>query len=537
MPQKWIMRGALESSKGRGRGAAVFALAFLCLSLFILFENVLDGNEQDILPLAKQAVNRGWLPHDWTLNLPSGYRLLFNSIFGFMSLFMSLPAVSVLGRLILFVLFGLLFKEMARLLEMKAATIVPFLFLYLRYDHITAGEWIFRGLETKPFAYLFSFFAIVFLLERKYFRFFLCLGLAFSFHVLIGTFALLSIFAAIALNYRQFKTDLAPLLKNSYIFLVSGSFGIFAAVQNIVLSWDLGPSAVGNIVVGIRAPAIASPIFWQGKWLLKLILTSGFLLATAVLSKRKEVKFIAVFALTTLAYFGIGLAAYHFGRSSLLKFFWFRFPDVILPFFSFLLFFALISHAVSGPTFRRERLQSVAARSRRLAELALVVVTILVLLRGIARSYHAVGEIFQHREHFCAASGFNPNLQNALLWIRTNTSRESVFLADPVIDKFRIIAERAEFVSFKLYPDIEKYVPEWYQRIVYCSNEQNLTTFSSDLEATISRNFYSMDENLIKRIAKEYRLDYYLGSADKEYGFPRVFENTAYAVYDLRRAD
>jgi hypothetical protein len=529
--------GTSESGNAGRRGRTAFALAFIFLCLFCLFENNLDGNEQDILPLAKQAVHRAWLPLDWTLNLPSGYRLLFNLIFGFMSLFLSLPAVSVLGRLILFALFGLLFQEIARLLDMKASAIVPFLFLYLRYDHITAGEWIFRGLETKPFAYLSILFALVFLLRRKYFRFFLFLGLAISFHVLVGAYAVLSVLAAIALNYRRFKPDLPLLLKNGYIFLVSGSFGIFAAAQNFVLSRNLGPNAVGDIVVGIRAPAIASPVFWQSKWLLKLILTAGFLLATAVLSKRKEVRFISTFALSSLTFFAVGLAAYHSGKGHLLKFFWFRFPDVILPFFSFLLFFVVLSHALYGQLFKREKFQSLIARSRRPVELALVGATTLALLSGVVRSYHAIGKIIQHRGHICADSGLDPDLRNALGWIRTNTSRESVFLADPVIDKFRIVTERAEFVSFKLYPVVEVYVPEWYRRIVACNNDRDLSAFSADPEATISRNFYSLDENVIKRLAGEYRLDYYIGRAGKKFGFPKVFENRVYALYDLRRAD
>ncbi len=74
-------------------------MAFINLK-FLLNDNMGSTNEVDVLPLAKQYVDPSWIPKDWYLNQPPGYRLLFETLFGRLIVAWGFLATSVVGRLI-----------------------------------------------------------------------------------------------------------------------------------------------------------------------------------------------------------------------------------------------------------------------------------------------------------------------------------------------------------------------------------------------------------------------------------------------------
>lgn len=61
-------------------GLTVLAIVFLISLRYLLRDNLGNANELDVLPIARQAADPTWIPGDWYLNQPSGYRLLFNFI-------------------------------------------------------------------------------------------------------------------------------------------------------------------------------------------------------------------------------------------------------------------------------------------------------------------------------------------------------------------------------------------------------------------------------------------------------------------------
>ena len=72
---------------------------FLLLCVVMLLDNVMGGNEVDVLPLARQYAQPNWMPNDWYLNQPAGYRLLFQIVFGNLAKTSGFLATSALGRL------------------------------------------------------------------------------------------------------------------------------------------------------------------------------------------------------------------------------------------------------------------------------------------------------------------------------------------------------------------------------------------------------------------------------------------------------
>src|SRR4051812_12797307 len=71
---------AEPSATSTGAWAAMAAAAFTLFVLILLPLDVMGErvwNEADVLPLARQAVDPSWVPHDWYLNQPPGYRAAF----------------------------------------------------------------------------------------------------------------------------------------------------------------------------------------------------------------------------------------------------------------------------------------------------------------------------------------------------------------------------------------------------------------------------------------------------------------------------
>ncbi|MGH2412869.1 MAG: DUF6798 domain-containing protein [Microcystaceae cyanobacterium] len=78
--------------------SVLVVMAFLSLK-FLLHDNM-GGNEVDVLPLAKQYADPSWIPEDWYLNQPPGYRLLFETLFGGLIIDWGFLTISVVGRLL-----------------------------------------------------------------------------------------------------------------------------------------------------------------------------------------------------------------------------------------------------------------------------------------------------------------------------------------------------------------------------------------------------------------------------------------------------
>lgn len=98
---------------------------FLLFSTMLALRNNMGDNEIDVLPLARQYAQSGWIPNDWYLNQPPGYRLLFQTIFGSLAAAVGFLATSIGGRLFCYLLLSSGIVLIARKLSLK----LPFLIL------------------------------------------------------------------------------------------------------------------------------------------------------------------------------------------------------------------------------------------------------------------------------------------------------------------------------------------------------------------------------------------------------------------------
>lgn len=176
-------------------------LKILAVTIFFSLKLLLDdnmggANEVDVLPLARQYAEPTWIRGDWYLNQPPGYRMLFQALFGKLAAIGGFLATSLVGRLFCYTLIssGLVFLAGLMGLSLPLLLLAVGLFLYLYPEQgIAASEWIAKSLEAKSVAYGFLLLAIYFMLQRRYRWMALLLGIATSFHVLVGGWAFVAI--------------------------------------------------------------------------------------------------------------------------------------------------------------------------------------------------------------------------------------------------------------------------------------------------------------------------------------------------------
>ncbi|NJO94339.1 MAG: hypothetical protein HC820_08355 [Hydrococcus sp. RM1_1_31] len=172
------------------------------------------NNEVDVLPLSKQYVFPNWIPGDWYLNQLPGYRLIFQTIFGNLIGSFGFLATSIIGRLFCYSLVAtgivLLGRKLA--LTLPSLLVAVGLFVYIRrYQGVVAREWLIEGLETKAIAYGLVLLSLYFMLCGRYsLTIVLLLGLATSFHVLVGGWTFLTVLGW--LFFERSKTDYQPCL-------------------------------------------------------------------------------------------------------------------------------------------------------------------------------------------------------------------------------------------------------------------------------------------------------------------------------------
>ena len=189
-----------------------------------VFSLGLVGNETDTMAHARHAADPTWLPNDWFLTRQIPYRGLFNALFGHLLEIVGTTPGIVVGRLLSFALFAFACQRLIAAAHVPLALGVAVVYWNInRITGIAAGEWMVRGLETKAFAWPFVLLAVAALLRQRWRSYWLWLGSALSFHVLVGAYAFLGLAAATLAVHRRAALGA---LRGSWAFLVTGLPGL-----------------------------------------------------------------------------------------------------------------------------------------------------------------------------------------------------------------------------------------------------------------------------------------------------------------------
>lgn len=507
--------------------AAVLAITCCLSTLFAL--GSLRGNEYDVLPSAKQFVDPAWLPHDWYLNQAVGYRLAFNCVAGLALKAWSFTTVAVAGRLLIFLGFACACVRLCRAFSVSLWFCLPWIYAYLPTQSLAAGEWVIKSLETKPIAYVAALFALAELARRRYRPMAAWLGVALSFHLLIGVYA--GMCSCSCLLLREHREAWRQPWRWMWPGLLTGSTGLSALLEYEATHASLDPQLArraSEIYVTLRVPHHVLPSAWLGQqwpyWLALLVA------ANLVLWRRgPRYRLLCQYALSAAGIFLVGLLIAHLGLTSTLRFYWFRFGDTMLPLLGWFLLAICLSdlrrtlEAHAQPTFRA--LGTALGGLMVVLTLALATITFSLYVRR--EPWMVFGE--DARRTLALPHAHSGTMGQ---WIQAHTDRAATFMIDPTLDSFYVDGERAVFVSFKHSPQEERDILAWYTRLLRLTGGRPLLQGGISVLGELQAAYRELTADEVVRTARDYGLDYML-SPNGQLPFPVAYRDAGLTLYRM----
>jgi hypothetical protein len=495
-------------------------------------------NEVDVLPLAKQYADPAWIPGDWYLNQPPGYRLLFQTLFGNIAAAWGFLATSIIGRLLCYALVasGLVLIGRKLSLSLPLLLLAVGLFLYVNpYQSVVAYEWLVGGLEPKSVAYGLLLLAIGLMLGGRYRWMALMLGLATSFHVLVGGWALLAVVGWLILRRRNHFVDIRYLGSVLLIYLAASALAVWPVLEQLFTPTPTVPVEPSYIYVFLRLPHHLNPLSWSPDWWIRPILCL-LILALSIgrlRRKRQSEKLsgqyatcveLAEFTLITLVPFILGLAIAPFdSQGRLLQYYPFRLGSIMLPLNTYLVFACAIEQTFSG-------------RSRRLLSL------VCILLLSWACSLQALSlseQLLDLREFPSPWQGIDSKGKALCTWVRNHTPQNAVVVSPPVeFANFTWLAERPTIAKFKLFPQNKTNILTWYQRLSDLSgdlspwlsrNSKNLPR--GEFEQALTNGYKNLTTAQAEKLMVKYGADYLLTGIGHKLDLAIAYRNSRYILY------
>ena len=467
-----------------------FLSIFLLFAMSYLWSSFFVSNERDTLMVAKQFVQKDWIPHDWYLNQDFGYRNFFNLIFGvFTYLPIDMAYISIGFRIVLYLAFSFAFCRLMFLLKIPILLFLPLFYYYLRNAGIFAGEAIIGGIEAKPFAYVFAIFALDALLRKKYRIMMLYLGFSFSFHILVGFYATLCSGLTVLFSPSDNKStsfSLTALKKNIFLLLracpfyfMSSIFGIYTLIHYLIenqLLTSIEKQKAALIYITFRVPHHTYLFFFRIESLLQIIpYALIFILGLIFFHRLKDafVKQICLYIIWALGCVAFGMTiTLLISDVSLLKFYWYRYFDSMGALLStFVVGYALYKlylylqkkcTTISLPSSLKKINFALVLK---IASVTIALIISTTIFITVYKNFHRIAiskiSLFQARRIMTAAPGYI----DAFTWIKINTKKDVLFLTSPNTKSFYYYAERPRLVSIKHSPQSDVHILEWFERI------------------------------------------------------------------------
>ena len=511
-------------------------ILFLCLKL--LLEDIMSAggwNEVDILPLARHYVAPNWVTGDWYLNQPAGYRMLFQTLFGRLAVAWGFLATSLVGRLICYGLVASGLTLIGRKLGLSLPLLLLAVVLFLTEQSLAAGEWLVGGLEAKSVAYGLIMLAISLMLDGRYLWMALLLGLATSFHVLVGGWAFLAVLTWLILKPRLRLINIQYLGLVLLLYLAASTFAIGAVAKQLFDITPTGSIPPSFIYVFLRLSHHLNPLSWDSGWWLKPIIYLLVLAISISLLWRKRQIIppeqytacigLAEFTIISFIPFVLGLVVAPFdSQGSLLQYYPFRLGDVILPLNTCLLFASALEQTFSG-------------RSRRL----LLLICLVVLSWQLSQqAVDFKNQLVTLRQFPGVEQRIDPQWQALCTWVRTHTAQDALVVSFPgKFNDFTWLAERPTVAKFKLLPQNKAGIIAWYNRISDLSGNADLvpTNFRTrkdnnlQIKTQLQASYDRLTTAQVKSLMNKYNADYFIAQSQQQLDLPIAYQNSLYVLY------
>lgn len=534
----------------------------LALTLLFSFRWLFDSNmgvntvnEANMLPFARQQLEPGWIPQDWYLNQPPGYRVPFIQVFGRLAIALGFLQASIVGRLLEYVALasGLVFLSRQLKLSTPLLILAMDLFLFVNTalfldssatdgagsQGAVAREWMVGGIEPKALAYTFILYALGLMFTGRWLWMALLLGCATSFHTLVGGWAVVSVTGWLLLRRRSLLLSHGQRLGGMLLlYLIGSAFAIQPIVQQLTGKTPKGLFSASFTYVYLRTPHHLNPLSWHPLWWVKpLILLAVLGWSVWVLwqqarrsgetqSPEHQARLgLAEFALISLGAFVVGLIVAPLEQADkFLQYYPFRFGDLMLPLSTCLLLCCALEQ-----TFTSDR-----ARKRLLYGCILMVVLTCSLRFPETREDFLSLRKFPSKEQQISVE------EKALYgWLYAKTPRDAVIVSSPAdLAAFSWMTERATIAKFRLVPPTSAGIAEWLQRLTDLGGSidpwadvQRTKDQRNDINDRLEQGYDQLTTEQAVALMDKYNANYIVTKLQHQLELPLLYFNEEYRIY------
>lgn len=425
-----------------------------------------DVNEAHYLGKAKHYWNPQWCSGDLFLESADAH-VGFYWGFGWLTVWLSLPAVAWIGRVLAWVWLAWTLQQMVRLVMQRSwyGPLAAGLFLCFSHHCHLAGEWVVGGCEGKSFAYALVFTGLLGAMQGRWNMAWIAWGLGTTMHALVGGWALL---AGMLVWWRE-----GPQRRPWRQMLLGLIVGVVLALPGVVaglsLDFDVSPeiaSKAHQIQVFQRLPHhLNISHFRTDRKIFFAIMIVIWLLTWRFTPRSGVARQLHHFAIGAMILWVIGIIIHWITIDNReiaavwLRFYWYRLADAAVP-----LATAVGLTVWAAPTSKNHQ-----PMKWRL----LVVIVITGFLLGHShwerRSDSRPGSARQawrfpvnRLDH---ALRKHHDWQRVCRWIAVSTNADELFLTPYNNQTFKWYAGRAELVARKDCPQDAAGIVEWLKRL------------------------------------------------------------------------
>jgi hypothetical protein len=475
--------------------SALLEMAALFAGIVLVAGEPVPGvNESHYLPKAKHALDPSFASRDLFLSSHDSH-WLSATLAGGMARALPLFAVAWVGRLICWSFMAYAWRQLRRAIGLSP--VLGFLALISWYFAVDfgnwAGEWAIGGFEGKSIAYSCIVIALAQAIRESWSRVWIWCGLAVAWHPLAGGWAGLSFGIAWLLMpnlLSRVRAQLPWLAVGAVLGLIGllpAAFGLQSPnrVDNIVASsihvyfrlyHHLCPRlfAFDRHVAGAVSLSLLLIATWRTKWNGKAQSSSKFMPLVVKLAWISVV--FAVFGLAIDLAYSKNHTAF---ASPFLRFYWFRWFDIVVPLAWTLTFWKVISDHLfrsSGSEMTEAVKTKYLGHSLNLAMVGLVLGSVCVLTLMARRVEQNLNRLNPVADDIVLEAPANQAIASdryvdwlaVCAWIHDNSPEDSLWFTPEFQQTFKWYAQRAEVVSWKDVPQDNRSLIEWYKRVKEC---------------------------------------------------------------------
>lgn len=482
-----------------------------------------EVNEPYYLGKAIHFWNPEWAPNDFFLNSADTHQVFYFT-FGWLALLLPPLVLAWVGRLITWALLAWAWQRLSFALVPRPwfSILTGALFVALLERFHMAGEWVIGGVEAKGFAYVLVFLGLEALLRDRWRRAWLLLGAASAFHVLVGGWSVVAAGVAWLLSGkdRPALKPMLPALAGGFLLSLPG------LAPSLALTWGAEAETVrqANVIYVFErlshhlAPTLIPPEFVHR--FLGLVVVFGLLgWLLPVERAQRQLRRFTIGALVIAAVgAAIGLLVTDQATAAgLLRFYWFRLSDVVVP----LAVALLIAYGIARLLEKRSNWGK-------------GTLAIAILLAGM----HVGGYVVVRASPTVPKADYGRVVywrwREACAWIADSGQipPDARFLTPLMAHTFKWYAGRSEVANWKDIPQDAQSILEWWTRV----HDLDLSQYSQ-VGSYMPDSIADLGVERLEQLGAKYQADYILTRGKPRLELEVVYENDVYCVYKLRGND